>query len=102
LAETKKEDFDGLPERSEAYLVDMIEAKLERARTVWRTAQPQVTETGDAETIDEVEKRMIERKEVRANTGRKAVGIQFQFSLETRCLCFIEVSTKIEHTRTND
>ena len=61
LAETKKEDFDGLPERSEAYLVDMIEAKLERARTVWRTAQPQVTETGDAETIDEVEKRMIER-----------------------------------------
>jgi len=107
LAETKKEDFDGLPERSEAYLVDMIEAKLERARTVWRTAQPQVTETGDAETIDEVEKRMIERKEVRekvvrANTRRKAVGIQFQFSLETRCLRFIEVPMKIEHTRTND
>ena len=64
LAEMKKEDFDGLPERSEVYLVDMIEAKLEWARTVWRTDQPQVTETGDAKTIDEVEKRMIKRKEV--------------------------------------
>ena len=54
--------------------------------TVWRTAQPRVTETGDLETIEEVEKRMVDAKEtrekvVRANTRRKSVRI-FGFSTE--------------------
>lgn len=86
LAEVKKEDFEGLPDRSDAYLADKIEGKLERVRTVWRTAQPRVTETGDVETIEEVEKRMVDTKEtrdkvVRANTRRKNVRI-FGFSPE--------------------
>jgi len=86
LAEVKKEDFEGLPDRSDAYLADKIEGKLERVRTVWRTAQPRVTETGDLETIEEVERRMVDAKEtrekvVRANTRRKSVHI-FGFSTE--------------------
>ena len=65
LVEVKKEDFEGLPNRSDAYLADKIEGKLERVRTIWRTVQPRVTETGDLETIEEVEKRMVDTKETR-------------------------------------
>jgi len=54
LAKVKKEDFEGLPNRSNVYLVDKIKGKLERVRTVWKTAQPRVTETGNLETIKEV------------------------------------------------
>lgn len=78
LAELQKKDWEGMPGRSEAYMVDMIESKLERARSSWRTAQPKLKD-GEPETIAEVERRMVEGKEERgkinrAYTRRKSVG----------------------------
>jgi hypothetical protein len=63
LAELKKKDWDGLPQRSEAYLADLIEGKLERVRTCWRNAQPKLNETGEVETIADVESRMTKKKD---------------------------------------
>ena len=78
LAELQKKDWKGMPGRSEAYMVDLIESKLERARSSWRTAQPKLKD-GEPETIAEVERRIVEGKEERgkinrAYTRRKSVG----------------------------
>ena len=66
----KKKDLDDLPERSEAYMVDLIEVKLERVRTCWRNAQPRLKETGEPETIADVEKRMVGGKDDRGRANR--------------------------------
>jgi len=73
------EFWEDMPERSDAYFEDLILAKLTRARTMWRSAQPHLNEEGELESIDEVERRMITTKEVRdiagrAYTRRKTVG----------------------------
>lgn len=70
LAELKTKDWDGLPQRSEAYLADLIEGKLERVRTCWRNAQPKFKETGEVETITDVESRMIKRKDDQERANR--------------------------------
>jgi len=70
LAELKKKDWDGLPQRSEAYLVDLIEGKLERVRTGWRNVQPRLKETGEVETIADVESRMTKKKDDRDRANR--------------------------------
>jgi hypothetical protein len=70
LAELKTKDWDGLPQRSEAYLADLIEGKLERVRTCWRNAQPKFKETGEVETITDVESRMMKRKDDQDRANR--------------------------------
>ena len=78
LAELQKKDWEGMPERSEAYMVDLIKSKLERARSSWRTAQSKLKD-GEPETITKVERRMVEGKEERgkinqAYTQQKSIG----------------------------
>jgi hypothetical protein len=71
--------WDELPERSDAYIRDLVVAQLERGRMTWKDSQPKVKENGDIEGPDEVEHRMNEEKEGRgkmgrANTRRRAVS----------------------------
>jgi len=81
-----KEAWSAFPERSDAYFLELVMEQLERARTVWRNAQPKVKEDGEIEELDEVEKRMNDDKEAkgkltRATTRRKAVSsISFEYS----------------------
>lgn len=58
------EDWEDLPDRSDDYYMDIILDQMKRARTMWRNAQPKVLESGDVESLAEVEKRMVESKEV--------------------------------------
>jgi len=104
LAELKKRDWDGLPRRSEAYLVDLIEGKLERVRTCWRNAQPRLKETGEAETLADVESRMTKKKDDqdranRAYSRRRNVGLRGYLLFNGSY--FTEVSTTHDHSRTN-
>jgi hypothetical protein len=78
------EAWSELPERSNAYMEDIVQDQLERARTVWRDAQPRMLETGEVETLDDVEKRMIERKEVKEKLGRATTRRR---SVSFFCLC---------------
>ena len=64
------EAWSELPECSNAYMEEIVQDQLECARTVWRDAQPRILETGEVETLDDVEKRMIERKEVKEKLGQ--------------------------------
>ena len=64
------EAWSELPERSDAYIEEIIQDQLEHARTVWRDAQPRILDTGDVENLDDVEKRMIDKKEAREKIGR--------------------------------
>ena len=59
-----------MPERSDAYFADLITAKLTRARSIWRNAQPHLNEEGELESIEEVERRMITTKEEHDRCGR--------------------------------
>jgi hypothetical protein len=64
------EFWGDMPERSDTYFEDLILAKLTRARSTWRNAQPHLNEEGELESIDEVEQRMITTKEERDRRGR--------------------------------
>jgi hypothetical protein len=59
-----------LPVRSDAYIEEIVHDRLERARTVWRDAQPRILETGEVEDVVDIEKRMIEKKEEKEKIGR--------------------------------
>lgn len=68
-----------LPERSDAYFLDMITEKIDRARGYWRKAQPKIKDDCEVETLQEVEDRMIVSKDEngkysRMGTRRRAVG----------------------------
>jgi hypothetical protein len=104
LAELKKKDKDGLPQRSEAYLADLIEGKLERVRTRWRNAQPRLKETGGVETITEVESRMVRKKDDQDRANRaysRRRSVRLQEHLMSRCSCLTEVSTTHDNSRTD-
>ena len=47
--------WNDLPEQSDAYFLELVTEQLERARTVWREAQPRVKEDGAVESLAEVE-----------------------------------------------
>jgi uncharacterized protein (UPF0305 family) len=71
--------WEELPERSEAYIRELVMGHLERGRMIWKDAQPKTKENGDIEGLDEVEQRMNEEKEERgkinrAYTRRRAVS----------------------------
>jgi cell envelope opacity-associated protein A len=74
--------WEELPERSDAYILEIVTAQLERGRTVWRGAQPKVKEDGTVEAPSEVEERMQYHKEeneklARASTRRRKVSPHF-------------------------
>jgi hypothetical protein len=83
-----------LPERSDAYFLEIVTEQLERARTVWREAQPRVKEDGAVEGLAEVEARMVENKEEkgilsRACTRRKTVSsVLFGYSSNNPNYCW--------------
>ena len=71
--------WNELPERSDMYILELVIAQLERAKTGWRDARPKTKEDGGIEDLDEVEQRMNgERQErgtmVRASTRRRTVS----------------------------
>ncbi len=66
-------------------MLDLVESKLERARSIWRNAQPRLKDNGAAETLAKVEKRMVEIKEERSRLYRaylqcKNVGFKVDMS----------------------
>lgn len=64
------EAWEDLPNRSDSYFMEIIQDQMERARTIWRNAQPKRLESGEVESIAEIEKRMIETRESSAKTRR--------------------------------
>ena len=73
------EAWKGIPNRSDDYFMEIIRDQMERARIIWRNAQPKRLESGQIESLAEVERRMVETRECsaktrRANTRRMNVG----------------------------
>jgi len=62
--------WNSLPEQSDTYLLEIVTEQLERARTVWRDAQPRVKVDGTVEDPAEVEERMNEEKERKGKQAR--------------------------------
>lgn len=61
-----------LPHRSDAYWEDLAVDHITRARTAWNEAQPRMKEDGAVESLDDVEGRMIKRKEGQEKISRAA------------------------------
>lgn len=61
-----------LPDRSDKYLADLIRERFKRAATVWQSSQRRKTISGELETWDEVEQRLIARKDGQLVTNRHA------------------------------
>ncbi|KAF8229327.1 hypothetical protein L208DRAFT_1286891, partial [Tricholoma matsutake] len=59
----KLDGWADLPERSEAYYLNMITKKVDHARGYWRKAQPKIKDDGEVETLKEVEDRIIMLKD---------------------------------------
>ena len=67
-----EKNWSALPDRTEAYFLDLIEDKIQRVKIHWRSAQIKLKETGEVECPEEVESRMICAKKERAKKSRVA------------------------------
>ncbi|KAF8582874.1 hypothetical protein K439DRAFT_1350125 [Ramaria rubella] len=56
--EVKHLAFD-LPERSQAYKIDLIKEKIKHLRVVWKDFQPKTTDTGEQESPEALETRLL-------------------------------------------
>jgi hypothetical protein len=70
-------------QRLDKYYRTLIEERYKQLRTVWRGAQPKITEKGVLETAGEVEERLVTKKDetlkdVRQSTRRRNVRLQSQ------------------------
>ncbi|KAF8580840.1 hypothetical protein K439DRAFT_1355901, partial [Ramaria rubella] len=75
--EAKHLEFD-LPERSQAYKIDLIKEKIKRLRVVWKDLQPKTTDTGEQESPEALETRLLTKhvmasQEARQSTRRRNV-----------------------------
>ncbi|OBZ69945.1 hypothetical protein A0H81_10365 [Grifola frondosa] len=61
LRQRRDEENWQLPQRSDAYFLDMIRDRAKRLRDVWRTSQPRATIDGHPETATQIEERMLLR-----------------------------------------
>lgn len=55
LEKLKEEDGDELPERSDAYWLDIMAKRFTSLRTPWTKAQRRITSSGELETPEEVD-----------------------------------------------
>lgn len=83
------EAWEGLPNRSNDYFMEIIQDQMERARTIWRNAQPKRLESGEIESLIEVEKRMVETRDSSAKTKRantRRINVGFFIVTYSSCL----------------
>ncbi|KAG1786741.1 uncharacterized protein HD556DRAFT_1209626, partial [Suillus plorans] len=60
----RRGDIESWPfQRSEAYFMEILQARYKRLHTIWTAAQPKVTAMGGVETPAEVEQRLITKKD---------------------------------------
>ncbi|HEV7738018.1 MAG TPA: hypothetical protein VGO47_11680 [Chlamydiales bacterium] len=60
-----------LPQRTNQYLTQLIEGRITRLRTNWRSLQPKRDKFGNLENPEAVEKRVFERTQLIRKEGRK-------------------------------
>lgn len=68
-------DLKELPIRSQSYFEDLVKDQMERARAAWKKAQPQKLASGQEETPEQIQSRLIDanarrEKACRRNTRR--------------------------------
>lgn len=54
--------LENLPLCSEAYIVRLVQDRIQRLRQIWQDVQPKVYETGFIETTAELEDRLVQKK----------------------------------------
>jgi len=59
-----------VPERSEAYYLDLLEQRFKRVRSVWKQAQPKRKEDDELESPSDVERRLVIAKQTGLKIAR--------------------------------
>jgi hypothetical protein len=72
LKDSGKEDKWQLPHRSDAYLEELIKERLKRVMKVWAVSQRRQNMSGEVESWDEVEQRLVAQKEAQLLVNRHA------------------------------
>ena len=77
--ETRRAERWPLPDRSDSYLADLIRERYKRAAAVWQNSQRRKTSSGTLETWEQVEKRLVAKKDLqlvinRHGTRRRSVS----------------------------
>ena len=70
--DTRTEEQWSLPDRSDKYLADLIRERFRRVTLIWQKSRHQKTNSGELETWDQVENRVIARKDAHLLTNRHA------------------------------
>ena len=68
--ETRRAERWPLPDRSDSYLADLIRERYKRAAAVWKNSQRRTTSSGRLETWEQVENRLVAKKDIQLATNR--------------------------------
>lgn len=71
--------WQGLPERSDEYFIQLVEHHMKGARTTWRNHQPKVQENGELESPSDAYNRVMEQKNTAEKIGRAHTRRQQRF-----------------------
>jgi hypothetical protein len=70
LKHTRKVEKWALPKRSDSYFAELLKDRYKRAVNVWQRSQRGTNGSGELETWDEVEQRLVAQKEVQLLVNR--------------------------------
>jgi hypothetical protein len=72
LKDVRKEEKWSLPNRSDDYLAALIKDRMKRAMRKWTASQRKTNQSGELETWDDVEQRLVAQKEAQLVANRHA------------------------------
>ncbi|KAF8583252.1 hypothetical protein K439DRAFT_1617641 [Ramaria rubella] len=86
--EAKHLEFD-LPERSQAYKIDLIKEKIKHLRVVWKDFQPKTTDMGEQESPEALETRLLTKHVTAGQEARQSTRPQNKYK------CWLRIITQI-------
>ncbi|KIM85943.1 hypothetical protein PILCRDRAFT_775973 [Piloderma croceum F 1598] len=84
LKDVRKEGEWSLPNRSDDYLAALIKDRMKRAMRAWAASQRKTNQSGELETWDDVEQRLVAQKEAQLVTNRHATRRRNRYNRRKR------------------
>ena len=79
------EDYEHVPVRSAQYFEELFQERFQRLAGIWKNAQPQITSSGELESHEAVEQRMMDDKDIELkachHTTRR-INVRFQLAIK--------------------
>jgi hypothetical protein len=79
------DDYEDVPVRSAQYFEELFRERFQRLAGIWKNAQPQTTSSGELESHEAVEQRMMDDKDIELKARRhttRRINVRFHLAVK--------------------